>query len=222
MDEQAARLGLALRQAGISDPHVLAAMQKTPRNLFVSQAYQEQAWYDEALPIDCDQTISQPSLVAYMSVALKVSKRDKVLEIGTGSGYQTAILAHLCRRVYSLERHRILYKQAKARFRTLDLPNITGMLGDGLEGWPQQAPFDRIMVTAAAQTIPEKLVAQLKIGGLMILPLVEKNPTQPIAPEWDRAYAIQKLVRVTKLEQGFDCEELIGVQFVPLIAGVAK
>jgi len=222
MDEQAARLGLALRQAGISDPQVLAAMQKTPRNLFVSQAYQEQAWHDEALPIECQQAISQPSLVAYMSVALQVSKRDKVLEIGTGSGYQTAILAQLCRRVYSLERHRTLYKQAKARFRSLGLSNITGMLGDGLEGWPQQAPFDRIMVTAAAQTIPEALVNQLKIGGLMILPLVEKNPTQPIAPKWDRAYAIQKLVRVTKLEQGFDCEELIDVQFVPLVAGVAK
>ncbi|MDD9841271.1 MAG: protein-L-isoaspartate(D-aspartate) O-methyltransferase [Alphaproteobacteria bacterium] len=222
MDEQAARLGLALRQAGIFDPPVLAAMQKTPRNLFVSETYQTHAWHDEALPIDCNQTISQPSLVAYMSVALKVSKRDKVLEIGTGSGYQTAILAHLCRRVYSLERHSILYKQARARFHTLGLSNITSMLGDGLKGWPQQAPFDRIMVTAAAETIPEELVNQLKIGGLMLLPLVEKNPTQPIAPEWDRAYAIQKLVRVTRLEQGFDCEELIAVQFVPLIAGIAK
>jgi len=155
------------------------------------------------------QTISQPFIVAFMTDRLKLDSRHKVLEVGTGSGYQAAIVSRLCRRVYTIERYRTLAKVAGERFKALGLSNITQMVGDGMKGWPKQAPFDRIIVTAAAAHMPEALVEQLAVGGIMILPLEDKP-------------GVQKLWRVTRDERGFEREELLPVRFVPLVPGVAK
>jgi protein-L-isoaspartate(D-aspartate) O-methyltransferase len=161
------------------------------------------------LPIACGQTISQPSVVGLMTQALNVSPRDKVLEIGTGSGYQAAILAKLARRVYTIDRHRRLVREARAIFDELDLHTITALTADGSFGLPDQAPFDRIIVTAAAEDPPGPLLAQLKVGGIMVLPVGQSD-------------TVQSLIRVHKTETGLEYDELRDVRFVPLLEGLGK
>lgn len=211
MSEEARKIRLImdLRRRGITDQRVLSAVERTPRDLFVPDLFSDQAFDDTALPIDCGQTISQPYVVAYMTQMLDVGDRMKVLEIGTGSGYQTAILAALSRRTYTIERYRSLMAEAEARFRQLKVPNITTRVADGLKGWPEQEPFDRIIVTAAAEELPLVVCNQMKIGGVMIMPIGKTN-------------AEQKLIRIERNEEGFDVTDLIPVRFVPLVEGVAK
>ncbi|MDH3230867.1 MAG: protein-L-isoaspartate(D-aspartate) O-methyltransferase [Alphaproteobacteria bacterium] len=203
-----ARLILELRRCGVADLRVLNAMERVPREYFVPPAFVHQAWENVALPIDCGQTISQPAVVARMTEALQLDDRSRVLEIGTGSGYQTAVLSYLCRRVYTIERHRELLGQAESRLATLRRRNITARPGDGALGWPEQAPFERILVTAAAIDIPPNLSAQLAIGGIMVVPIGDNS-------------ASQSIVRVRRDEAGLDIEELGPVKFVPLISGQA-
>lgn len=203
------QLIMSLRNQGIRDTRVLSAMERIPRELFVPDLFGEQAYADQSLPIECGQTISQPYVVAFMSEKLKVDDRCKVLEIGTGSGYQAAILSKLCRRVYTIERYRTLLRAAEERFKKLRITNITSMHADGTKGWPQQAPFDRIIITAAAKTMPVDLVEQLKVGGIMVLPL-------------ENEYGDQELVRVTRHEEDCEVEILLPVRFVPLVNGIAK
>jgi protein-L-isoaspartate(D-aspartate) O-methyltransferase len=203
-----ADLILRLRRAGIADKRLVTAIESVPRDTFVPAESRTEAYAERALPIDCGQTISAPLLVAMMTAALDVGERDKVLEIGTGTGYQTAILARLCRRVYTIDRFRTLVAAAESRFRTLRIGNITTLVGDGTKGWPEQAPFDRIMVTAAGEEVPEVLVKQLRPGGIMVL---------PVGP----ADGVQKLLKVVRAEGGFDATELANVRFVPLIPGKA-
>ena len=161
---------MQLRRRGIRDNAVLRAIERVPRELFVDEAFADHAYQDIALPIDCGQTISQPYVVAFMTERLELDDRHKVLEIGTGSGYQAAVLSYLCRRVYTVERWRELQKAAERRFARLGITNVTTIIGDGWLGWPPQAPFDRIIVTAAADEPPQALIEQLKIGGRMIIP----------------------------------------------------
>jgi protein-L-isoaspartate(D-aspartate) O-methyltransferase len=203
------QLVMSLRNQGVRDMKVLEAIEKVPRELFVNDVFKDQAWDDSALPISCGQTISQPFIVGFMTDRLKVNDRHKVLEIGTGSGYQAAVLSHLCRRVYTIERYRALAKEAEERFKTLKLSNITQMIADGSKGWPQQAPFDRIIVTAAAKEAPQALVNQLAVGGIMIIPL-EDRPGK------------QDLYRITRTEEGYETEHLLPVRFVPLVEGLAR
>ena len=200
---------MSLRSNGIRDTRVLAAIERVPRQLFVNPAFAHQAYADHALPIECGQTISQPYIVAYMSELLQVSDRHKVLEVGTGSGYQAAVLSHLARRVYSIERYRTLAKDAEARFQSLRLSNITTMIGDGITGWPAQAPFDRIIVTAAAEHIPQTLLDQLKPDGIMVIPVGKIGGTQHI-------------IRVTRVKEEIKFEKLHEVRFVPLVPGKAQ
>ena len=200
---------MALRRQGITDNDVLSAVELVPRDLFVAESFASHAYDDKALPIECGQTISQPYVVAYMTQALQSNDRCKVLEIGTGSGYQAAVLSHLCRRVYSIERYRSLLVQAQARFDQLGLTNITAVTGDGSKGWPEQAPFDRIIVTAAAAEIPENYVEQLKIDGIMLIPVTTSGN-------------VQTLVRIIRQEDRVVREDLLPVRFVPLVEGVAK
>lgn len=200
---------MALRNQGVRDQAILEAIERTPREDFLDASFQAQAYADHALPIACGQTISQPFIVAYMTDKLKLEKSHKVLEIGTGSGYQTAILARLAKRVYTIERYRTLAREAGKRFKELGLENIIQMTGDGYKGWPKQAPFDRIIVTAAAKEIPPALADQLAIGGIMVIPL-EEGPQK------------QDLYRITRTEDGFEREKLLPVRFVPLVAGVAR
>jgi protein-L-isoaspartate(D-aspartate) O-methyltransferase len=175
---------------------VLGAMEAIDRGPFVRGLFAERAYEDMPLPIPCGQTISQPSVVGLMTQALNVSPRDKVLEIGTGSGYQAAILAKLARRVYTIDRHRRLVHEARAIFDELDLHTITAITGDGSHGLPDQAPFDRIIVTAAAEDPPGPLLAQLKVGGIMVLPVGQSD-------------AVQRLIRVNKTETGLEYDELL-------------
>lgn len=204
-----AQLIMALRNQGVRDMRVLEAIEKVPRELFVDAVFKNRAWDNHALPISCGQTISQPFVVAYMTHHLKLNERHKVLEVGTGSGYQAAVLSHLCRRVYTIERYRTLAAQAGERFKALNISNVTQMVGDGMKGWPQQAPFERIIVTAAAETIPPALLEQLAVGGIMVIP-VGSGPDH------------QELQRITKTETGYETEELLPVRFVPLVEGIAK
>lgn len=199
----------ALRSKGVTDTRVLEAMEEIDRGPFVRGLFAERAYEDMPLPIACGQTISQPSVVGLMTQALKVSQRDKVLEVGTGSGYQAAILSLLARRVYTVDRHRRLVREASEIFRALDLTNITAMTADGSFGLPEQAPFDRIIVTAAAEDPPGPLLAQLKIGGIMVVPVGQSD-------------AVQSLIKVTRTETGFDYDELRPVRFVPLLEGLGK
>lgn len=208
-DHRQIQLLMALRNQGVRDMQVLEAIERTPRELFLNEAFADQAYADQALPISCGQTISQPFIVGLMTDRLQVGERHKVLEIGTGSGYQTAILSLLCRRVYTIERYRTLAREAEARFKELRLNNITQLVGDGARGWPQQAPFDRIIVTAAAKAVPQTLVDQLAVGGIMIVP-VEERPGK------------QDLYRIVRTEDGYDSEHLLPVRFVPLVEGIAK
>jgi len=200
---------LALRRRGISDPAVLRAMDEVPREHFVERPFVDSAYADQALPIACGQTISQPYVVAYMTERLRVAADHRVLEVGTGSGYQAAVLSRLAREVISVERYRTLADAARTRLATLGYANVEVLLGDGLAGVPERAPFDRIMVTAAAETVPEALIAQLAPGGVMVLPLGPHSGPQ-------------QLVKVVKGEQGINQEELIGVRFVPLLPGQAR
>jgi protein-L-isoaspartate(D-aspartate) O-methyltransferase len=205
-DTRRARLIMELRQGGVTDRDVLAAMERVPRDAFVPEFFKDRAWENTALPIGGGQTISQPLIVGLMSQALEVKKLHKVLEIGTGSGYQTAVLAKLCRRVYTIERVKALLAGAEAMFETLHIRNVTAKLDDGSRGWPEQAPFDRIIVTAAAPKVPETLLNQLGTGGVMIVPV-------------GAAAEDQVLVRIRRDDAGFHHEFLTGVRFVPLVEG---
>jgi protein-L-isoaspartate(D-aspartate) O-methyltransferase len=207
--ERLARLVLALRSQGVTEPAVLGAIESTPRDLFTPELFKARSWEDSALPIACGQTISQPYIVGLMTQALRLEPRSRVLEIGTGSGYQTTILSKLARLVYTVERYRTLMAEAQSRFKTLGLTNIVTRFGDGGEGWPEQAPFDRIMVTAAAPDEPKALLKQLKPAGVLVAP-VGKGPVQTL-----RRY-------VGNGAGGFDVEVLTEVRFVPLLDGVAK
>lgn len=200
---------MQLRRRGIRDTNVLRAIELVPRELFVDPAFVDNAYQDIALPIDCGQTISQPFVVAFMTETLELDERHKVLEIGTGSGYQAAVLSHLCRRVYTIERWRELQKAAEHRFAQIGIANITTIIGDGWLGWPPQAPFDRIIVTAAAPATPKKLVEQLKIGGRMVIPL---------GPSRDE----QSLVQIDKTDTGLVEKSLLPVRFVPMVQGRVK
>ena len=171
---------LALRRRGISDQAVLRAMDEVPREHFVVPEFIDSAYADRALPIACGQTISQPYVVAYMTERLEVEPQHRVLEVGTGSGYQAAILARLAREVVSIERYRTLADTARERLKTLGYANVTILVGDGFGGAPERAPFDRIMVTAAAEEVPGALVEQLGEGGKMVLPLGPRSGTQHI------------------------------------------
>ena len=210
-DEKRVRLAeliLRLRRAGVTDQRVVAAMEATPRELFVPPEMRAEAYSERALPIECGQTISAPVIVGMMTNALDVHERDRVLEVGTGSGYQAAVLARLCRRVYTIERFRTLTEAAEQRFRTLRIANITTLTADGMNGWPEQAPFDRIIVTAAGETVPEALLKQVKVGGVIVMPV-------------GSAEGIQKLTRLERMEDGFNERVLADVRFVPLIPGKA-
>ena len=208
-DERAARLILGLRRQGVTDARVLEAMEAVDRAVFVHPQFLDQAWEDAALPIERGQTISQPFVVGLMTQALDVQPRHRVLEIGTGSGYQAAVLSKLARFVYSVERYRPLLAEAEARFKALGLQNVITRHGDGSRGWPEQAPFDRIMVTAAAPHEPHELIAQLKPGGVMVAPVGKAGS--------------QYLHRYVAEEGGtFRRESLIEVRFVPLVEGLAK
>ncbi|KQY78282.1 MULTISPECIES: protein-L-isoaspartate(D-aspartate) O-methyltransferase [unclassified Brevundimonas] len=208
-DDRAGRLILGLRQQGVTDPRVLAAMESIDRAVFVHEKFLDQAWEDQALPIDCAQTISQPYIVGLMTQALDVQPRHRVLEIGTGSGYQAAVLSRLARYVYSIERYRSLLTEAETRLKDLKIDNVITRHGDGNLGWPEQAPFDRIMVTAAAPGEPTELLHQLKPGGILVCPVGRSS--------------VQMLHRyVGQADGSFRRESLSEVRFVPLVEGTAK
>ncbi len=199
------RLLMQLRRAGITDTAVLAAIERVPRERFVPPSFHDQAYENLALPIGLGQTISQPEVVALMTQALEATKQHTVLEVGTGSGYQAAVLSRVCRRVYTIERHAELLKQAEARFAELRLHNLTSRRGDGSRGWPESQSFDRIIVTCAAELTPEPLLEQLREGGCLILPVGGQGRTQ-------------ELLRLRKTSAGIEREELGVVRFVPLVA----
>jgi protein-L-isoaspartate(D-aspartate) O-methyltransferase len=200
---------LTLRRRGITDQAVLRAMDEVPREHFVGTDLTEAAYADQALPIECGQTISQPYVVAYMTEKLDVHPEHRVLEIGTGSAYQAAVLSRLAREVVTVERYRTLADTARMRLKTLGYTNVDVMLGDGLSGAPERAPFDRIIVTAAAETVPQALTEQLVDGGVMVLPVGSHA-------------ASQVLVKLTKNNNRLVQEELIAVRFVPLLPGKAR
>jgi protein-L-isoaspartate(D-aspartate) O-methyltransferase len=200
---------LDLRRHGIMDATVLRAMEEVPREKFVMPDHVRSAYADQALPILCGQTISQPFVVAFMTEQLTLGADHHVLEVGTGSGYQAAILSRLAAKVTSIERYRTLADQARARLAALGYHNVEVIAGDGMLGAPERGPFDSIIVTAAADEIPQALVDQLVVGGIMVLPL------GPLRGD-------QVLVRLTRTETGVECNELIGVRFVPLVQGQAR
>jgi protein-L-isoaspartate(D-aspartate) O-methyltransferase len=203
------RLIMDLRRSGVTDTRVLSAIERTPREAFCLPQFLDRAYEDTALPIAHDQTLSQPTVVGLMTQALDLHQRHKALEVGTGSGYQAAILALLCRRVYTIERHRPLLTDAEARFKELRLNNIVTRHGDGWAGWPEQAPFERIIVTAAPAEIPAALVDQLAEGGIMVLPVGREKRSQA-------------LLRVRKTGSGIETDEIAPVRFVPLVAGMPE
>lgn len=207
--EQQMQFVFALRQKGVRDKRVLEAMEKIDRGAFVRGLFSERAYEDMPLPISCGQTISQPSVVGLMTQALDVTPRDKVLEVGTGSGYQAAVLSQLARRVYTVDRHKRLVEAAQEVFDALNLTNITAFPADGSHGLPEQAPFDRILVTAAAEDPPGPLLAELKMGGIMVVPVGQSD-------------AVQSLIKVTRTETGFEYDELRTVRFVPLVEGMGQ
>ena len=208
-DEQRMRFVFALRQRGVMDARVLEAMEKIDRGAFVKGIFADRAYEDMPLPIACGQTISQPSVVGLMTQALQIEPRHKVLEIGTGSGYQAAILSQLARRVYTVDRHKRLVAEAQEVFDKLALSNITALATDGTRGYPEQAPVDRIIVTAAAEDPPGPLLSELKPGGIMVVPVGQSD-------------AVQSLVKVTRTETGFDYDEMRQVRFVPLVEGMGQ
>jgi protein-L-isoaspartate(D-aspartate) O-methyltransferase len=208
-DEKLMQLMLTLRQAGLTNRRVLEAIEKTPREIFVERAFRERAFEDRPLPISCGQTISQPAIVGMMLQALDVTPRCKVLEVGAGSGYVCAILARLARRVYGIERHRALALEARERIAQLGLGNVTIRAGDGTKGWPEQAPFDRILVSAAADDTPATLLEQLRPGGIMVLPVGQTDE-------------VQQLIKIEKTENGPSYSALCDVLFVPLVEGLPE
>ncbi len=191
-----------IKARGIKDKRVIAAMLKVPRHLFVPEEMRDMAYRDEPLPIGYGQTISQPYIVAYMTEALKLRPEDKVLEIGTGSGYQTAILAELVRDVYTIEIIPELSERAQVTLKNLGYTNIEFLIGDGSKGWPEKAPFDAILVSAAPAEVPPALVEQLQINGRLVIPVGTDS---------------QELVLIKKTKKGLEKTRLIGVRFVPLI-----
>ena len=199
----------SLRKAGVVDKKVLDAMERVDRKKFVGGIFSEKAYDNTPLPIACGQTISQPTVVGLMTQALQVTSRDKVLEVGTGSGYQAAILSYLARRVYTVERHSLLVNNATKVFQKLNISNITTLLADGGYGLEKQAPFDRIIVTAASDDPPAALLSQLKIGGIMIIPVGQSDN-------------MQNLIKIAKTDGGFEYQDLQPVRFVPLVAGTEK
>lgn len=201
---RAKQLSERLRQLGIKDQSVLSAIASLPRETFLSEAMRHQAYDNNALPIGCGQTISQPYIVARMTELLELSHHSKVLEVGTGSGYQTAVLAQLVERVYSIERIKALQWEAKRRLAKLDIYNVSTKHGDGWQGWRSQAPFDAIIVTAAAARLPVELVEQLTVGGRLIIPIGESH---------------QQLLKIVKQEAGYTTQVIEDVRFVPLIQG---
>jgi len=212
-DPRSIELVMALRKQGITNAAVLSAIERVPRELFVAEPFSHAAYNDTALPIACGQTISQPYVVAYSTDVLEVGANMRVLEIGTGSGYQAAVLSQLCRRVYSIERHRPLLLEAEARFKALKIENIATKLGDGFKGWPEQAPFDRILLTAAVAEVPGILIEQLKPGGILVAPL--GNPVQDGLESFS-----QLLTKMIRTETGLKREALIPVVFVPMVQGM--
>ncbi|GIL38392.1 protein-L-isoaspartate O-methyltransferase [Rhodospirillales bacterium TMPK1] len=206
-DARKIRLLMSLRRSGVTDTRVLAALERVARDAFIPPSFADKAWDDVALPIGHAQTISQPLVVALMSEALQVGDRMKVLEVGTGSGYQTAVLSHLARRVYTIETIKPLLDEAVQRLEQMRITNITTRHGDGSKGWPEQAPFDRILVTAAAgEEAPPPLLEQLAIGGILVTPVTWRAGEQIV-------------VRVTRTEDGYEQEEMFPVRFVPLVPG---
>ena len=195
---------LSLRRAGVTEPNVVSAMERVPRELFVPEVFRSRSYEDVTLPIGYHQTLSQPAIVGLMTESLQLDDRKKVLELGTGSGYQTAVLASICRRVYTIERHAALLEEAEKRFEKLRIHNVTSKIGDGTLGWDAQAPFDRIIVTAAATDIPPILVDQLSLNGIMIVPI-------------GRDENFQTIIKVVKKESGLETKQLRDVRFVPLI-----
>ncbi len=197
------RLVKQLRAKGITDERVLEAFRKVPRHRFLDAAMSGQAYEDNALPIGCGQTISQPYVVALMTQALELGTDDKILEIGTGSGFQAAVLAQFSRRVYTVERHRELGDRARTLLRSLGYENVVFKVGDGTRGWPQHAPFDRIIVTAGAPDVPTTFVSQLADGGTMVI------------PRGDRGTQVLEIYR--KRDGGVTVSSMGGVVFVPLV-----
>jgi protein-L-isoaspartate(D-aspartate) O-methyltransferase len=203
------RLIMSLRGRGITSSAVLGALERVPRELFVDPAFLDQAWEDRALPIAAGQTVSQPFIVAFMTQALELTDRTKVLEIGTGSGYQAAILARIARRVYTVERHAELLQTAERRFAQLKLHNLPTRHGDGWKGWAEQAPFEAIIVTAAASEPPAALLEQLGEGGRLVAPIGNTSE-------------VQRLVRFRRRGDAIEQEKLLDVRFVPLVRGAAR
>ena len=208
IDHRRVQIVLSLRSSGVTEVSVMAAMESLPREIFVPETLRQHAYEDTTLPIGYGQTLSQPSVVGIMTQALSVGNRAKVLEVGTGSGYQTVVLAKLARRVYTIERHRSLMKNAEMRFQELRISNVTTKCGDGTRGWSEQIPFDRILVTAAASDVPPILADQLTIGGIMVVPIGYGSDFHTI-------------LIVERTETGFDTDELRDVPFVPLVSDEA-
>ena len=204
-DSRKIRLVLDLRAGGVTDRRVLGAMERVPRELFVPEPFRDKAYDNVALPIGHHQTLSQPLVVGLMTQALDIGARMKVLEIGTGSGYHAAVASRLCRRLYTIERHPELLGGAEARFAELGISNITARAGDGTLGWPEQVPFDRILVTAAAADVPAPLVDQLADGGIMVVPVDDGSDEG------------RRLIRVRRTKDGAETEDLGRVKFVPLV-----
>ena len=202
------RLIMELRQQGITDTAVLSAIERVPREAFVLPQFQDQAYENSALPIEEGQTISQPYIVAFMTQVLQVNRNCKVLEIGTGSGYQTAVLSKLCRRVFTIERYRSLLKRAEKRLFLSRVNNVVTRFADGYSGWQEQAPFDRIIVTAAATFVPEALKEQLSDDGIMVIPVENTKINQDV-------------IKIVKSGNDFVEESLLPVRFVPLVRGIA-
>jgi protein-L-isoaspartate(D-aspartate) O-methyltransferase len=216
-DPRQIQLIMELRRQGIDDMRVLEAMERIPRDAFVEAPFSVSAYDNTALPIPCGQTISQPYVVAYMTQHLYVRENMRVLEIGTGSGYQAAILSPLCRRVYTIERHRPLLDQARSRFTALKLHNVVSKLGDGFAGWPEQAPFDRIILSCAVPKVPPILIEQLKTGGVLIAPVGDVPKSDALAATESFSQSLTKMIRT---ETGVTEEVLIPVLFVPMISGL--
>jgi len=198
-----------LRSSGIHDEKVLAAIEEVPREEFVLPEMRNSSYIDSALPINSNQTISQPTVVAWMTQELELGEDSRVLEIGTGSGYQAAILSKLSKEVYTIERIKSLLDEADERFKKLQYENIYTRFGDGYKGWPEEAPFDRIIVTAGADELPQELLNQLVVGGIMVIPV-------------ESGWASEDLLKVTKTEDGVKKEKILDVRFVPMLEGVEE
>ena len=213
-DPRVIELVMTLRHQGISDARVLDAIERIPRDVFVDQPLERAAYDNSALPIACGQTISQPYVVAFATQALDLDPKHRVLELGTGSGYQAAILSPLCRMVYTVERHKPLLSEAEARFKKLGLTNVVTRHADGLKGWPEGAPFDRILLSAAVSDVPPILIEQLKPNGILVA---------PVGGDVQSAHGVfQNLTKIVKGEHGTKRENLLPVMFVPMIEGLPQ